>query len=105
MTQRTPETPNLVPCILSLGLGRPCPKGLNGRFPKLGVPYCSPIFKDYSILGSILGSPYIGKLPNIQTRISLLAPSVYGLGFMHFCPKVSRHEPIWDQTPFRYLDP
>ena len=40
-----------------------------GRFPKLGLffgkvpsPY-SPYKKDHSILGSILGSPYFGKLP------------------------------------------
>ena len=26
-------------------------------------PYTRPYIKDYSILGSILGSPYIGKLP------------------------------------------
>ena len=32
-------------------------------FPKLGVPYWGPHNKDYSILGSILGSPYFGKLP------------------------------------------
>ena len=32
-------------------------------FPKLGVPFRGPKNKDYSILGSILGSPYFGKLP------------------------------------------
>ena len=36
-----------------------------GGFSKLGVPYLfgSPYNKDYSILGSILGSPNFGKLP------------------------------------------
>ena len=34
-----------------------------GGFPKLGVPFGGPNNKDYSILGSILGSPYFGKLP------------------------------------------
>ena len=37
---------------------------LNGSFPKLGVPFWGPYNKDYSILGSILGSSYLGKLPN-----------------------------------------
>ena len=31
-------------------------------FPKMGVPF-RPHNKDYAILGSIFGSPYIGKLP------------------------------------------
>ena len=34
-----------------------------GDFPKLGVPFGGPHNKDYSILGSILGSPHFGKLP------------------------------------------
>ena len=34
-----------------------------GGFPKLGVPFGGPHSKDYKILGSILGSPYFGKLP------------------------------------------
>ena len=37
-------------------------RGLYGCFPKLGVPFWGPNNKDYSILGSILGSPYFGKL-------------------------------------------
>ena len=40
---------------------------LNGGFPKLGVPFLGvpvPSNKDYRILRSILGSPYLGKLPN-----------------------------------------
>ena len=34
-------------------------------FPKLGDLFGDPYNKDYSILGSILGSPYFGKLPNV----------------------------------------
>ena len=37
---------------------------LNGGFPNLGYLFGGPHNKDYSMLGSILGSPYIGKLPN-----------------------------------------
>ena len=34
------------------------------RFPKIrGILFRGPYDKDYSILGSILGSPYFGKLP------------------------------------------
>ena len=36
---------------------------LYGSFPKLGVPFGGPYNRDYSILGSKLGSPYFGKLP------------------------------------------
>ena len=33
-------------------------------FPKVeGYPFGGPNNKDYSILGSILGSPHLGKLP------------------------------------------
>ena len=35
-------------------------EGGNGGFPKLGVPLWGPHHKDYGILGSILGSPYLG---------------------------------------------
>ena len=38
-------------------------EGLYGRFPKVGVSYLGPHTKDYSILRSMLGSPYFGKLP------------------------------------------
>ena len=34
-----------------------------GDVLKLGVPFGGPYKKDYSIMGSILGSPYLGKLP------------------------------------------
>ena len=34
-----------------------------GGFPKSGVPFWGSNNKDYSICGSILGSPYFGKLP------------------------------------------
>ena len=43
-------------------------------FAKLGVPYWGPYNKDYSRLGSILGSPHFVKLPNIsvyQVRLGL----------------------------------
>ena len=40
-----------------------------GGFPKLGVPFGGPHNKDYSILGSILGSPYLGKLPNLADQL------------------------------------
>ena len=43
----------------------------SGSFPKLCVPFWGPYKKDYSILGSILGSPFLG---NYQVRIQ-------GLGF------------------------
>ena len=36
-------------------------RGENGGFPKLGVPFNN---KDYRILGSLLGSPDVWKLPN-----------------------------------------
>ena len=32
-------------------------------FPNLGVPFEGPHMKDYGILGFILGSSYLGKLP------------------------------------------
>ena len=36
-------------------------------FPKIrGYLFGGPIKKDYSILGSILGSPYFGKLPSLH---------------------------------------
>ena len=41
---------------------------INEGFAKLGEPlepFGGPFNKDYSILGSILGSPYFGKLPNV----------------------------------------
>ena len=44
---------------------KPSSLRLCGGFPKLGVPFGGPFHKDYSILGSILGSPYFGKLPCI----------------------------------------
>ena len=38
----------------------------NGGFPKLGAPFLGgPCNKDYSILGSIWGSPYFGKPPDV----------------------------------------
>ena len=34
-----------------------------GVSKKWGVPFWGSLYKDYSILGSIFGSPYFGKLP------------------------------------------
>ena len=61
---------------------RPPLEDLNGGFPKLGVPFWGVIcfFKDYSILGSVLGSPYCGKLPNI--RIPIIIP-IKGRGLIN----------------------
>ena len=36
--------------------------GGGGGFPKLRVPFGGPSIKDVNILGSLLGSPYFGKL-------------------------------------------
>ena len=48
---------------------KPSSLRLCGGFSQLGVPFDSPYNKDYSILGSILGSPSFGKLPCItQTK-------------------------------------
>ena len=41
----------------------PWAQGPYKGLPKLGVPFWGPYNKDYSILGSIMGSPYFGKLP------------------------------------------
>ena len=38
-----------------------------GGFPKLGVLFGDSHNKGYSLLGSILGSPYLGKLPYVPT--------------------------------------
>ena len=51
-------------------------------FPKLGVPFWGPYDKGYSILGSILGSPYFGKLPNgyrhhLAVYLTYPLPSLY----------------------------
>ena len=52
-----------------------------GGFLKLGVSYWGgPHNKDYSILGSILGSPYLGKLPNGLESKGTLGFRVWGLG-------------------------
>ena len=48
---------------LARGASTCCP--VNGDFPTLGVPFLGvPHNKDCSILVSILGSPYLGKLPS-----------------------------------------
>ena len=38
---------------------------LNGGFPSQGYIFGGPHNKDSSILGSLLRSPYVGKLPNV----------------------------------------
>ena len=43
-----------------------------GGFPKLG---------DYSILGSILGSPYFGKLPPKPVEVEARVGEPAGIGF------------------------
>ena len=62
------------------GLGRRVPRESPGSdnmsednpisgFPKIrGTFFGGPHNKDYSILGSLLGSPYFGKLPYISER-------------------------------------
>ena len=40
------------------------PAASNGGFSKLGVPFWGPYHKGCSILGFILWSPNLGKLPN-----------------------------------------
>ena len=46
----------LVLCVLTM-------RHRFGGFPQVGVPFLGAHNKDYGILGSILGSPYLGKLP------------------------------------------
>ena len=47
------------------------PDSLYGEFSKLGGPYN----QDYSIWGSILGSPYFGKLPYLAPGYCLASPA------------------------------
>ena len=47
-----------------------------GGFPKFGVPSGDPHNKDYSILGSILGSPCIGKLPLLTPKKHIKSPVI-----------------------------
>ena len=48
-----------------------------GGFLKLGVPFGGPHNEEYSILGSMLGSLYFGKLPFVfvASRLRLCGPS------------------------------
>ena len=43
------------------------------ELPELRIPYGGPYNKDYDILGSILGSPILGKLPSIYIYICTYA--------------------------------
>ena len=47
-----------------------------------GFLFGGPHNKDYSILGSISGSPYFGKLPNKTLEGLGLGSGAYGLGFV-----------------------
>ena len=53
------------------GLGGRVQEGPNIHLPKKGYLFRGPNNKDYSILGSILGSPYLGKLPYTLTKKGL----------------------------------
>ena len=50
-----------------------------GVFQNYGYLFGGPHSKDYGILGSILGSPYFGKLPHVSGL------KVWGLGFRVWC--------------------
>ena len=56
---------------------------LLGGFPKLGYHLRSPINKDYSIWGSILGSPHFGKLPLCSRGDDLLRAQIFVKTAMH----------------------
>ena len=43
-------------------------------FPILRIPFAGPYSKDYSLLVSILGSPYGGKLPLVGILCKLRTP-------------------------------
>ena len=43
-------------------------------FPKLGVPFWGSQYKDYSLLGAILGSPHFGKLPFFENTLLSMEP-------------------------------
>ena len=51
-------------------------------FPKLGVPFCGSPCEDYSILGSILGSPYFTKLPYREKLSSWFRVQGFGGKFL-----------------------
>ena len=66
-------TPIMVPSLLlsSLTTSTTCEavdEFACGGFPKLGYPFGGPNFKDSSIFGSMLGSPFFGKLPSRAPR-------------------------------------
>ena len=48
-------------------------------FPELGVAFWGPYNKDYSILGSILGSPYFEKLPYTRCILIMVATEFIGM--------------------------
>ena len=56
-----------------------------GVFQNYGYHFGGPYNKDYGILGSILGSPYVGKLPyegyigGLYGNFGVLNPKLLGL--------------------------
>ena len=55
-----------------------------GGFPKIrGTFLGSPKNKDYSIFGSKLGSPYLGKLPYIYIYMHMLTPCLCIYRYMY----------------------
>ena len=66
--------------------------GIFGGFPKLGVPFWGSHSKDSSILGSMLGSPFLGKLPSALGDMGVLI-FVEGVGSSGTTrnPKLTNH--------------
>ena len=62
-------------------------------FPKLGIPFGWSHNEDYSISGSILGSPYFGKIPYMD-----LSQKVLGQAFTH-----ARHVERTSRSVFRVV--
>ena len=73
------------------------------EFPKIrGALFGDPYNKDYSILGSILGSPYFGKLPCSCGR-SLVSSSGL-LGSFHFFHKGPSIQTQWFVAVHNHCD-
>ena len=69
-----------------------------GDFPKLGVPFWGPNNKDYSILGSILGSLYFGKLPYVahgSPRDTTVVPTGTPLTY---CMGINNNQQYYKET-------
>ena len=90
-TLRT-ASPNPAEFNTSLLQGTPC---FGGGFPKLGVPFLGGHHNEgYSIVGSILGSPYLGKLP---LRLQIPQP-VLKCGTQPSMAQSSKSLPLNSQT-------